>query len=185
MFRILVFGMWCCVSGFSGSVGVKLLKMKAASSFKSGTTDLVTCITSKKTENFKTCILMRTALFWVITQWVVVISYHYLPHNNLEERSTQLPCRRSLKSHVLNSMFVSFQLCQARGFVCELCASQEVIFPWQLGKVARCSSCGACFHTACWTPSPCPRCTRLSARRQSFVSDSKADMQDVWPQLLC
>jgi len=48
-------------------MGVKLLKMKAAS-FKSGTTGLVMCITSKKTENFKTCILMRTALFWVIIQ---------------------------------------------------------------------------------------------------------------------
>uniref|UniRef100_A0A1V1FQN1 Putative cysteine-rich protein 5 n=1 Tax=Reticulitermes speratus TaxID=60591 RepID=A0A1V1FQN1_9NEOP len=71
------------------------------------------------------------------------------------------------------------QLCQARGFVCELCRSKEVIFPWQLGKVARCSTCGACFHTACWTPSPCPRCTRLSARRKSCVSDSEADVQAV------
>ncbi|XP_023704978.1 run domain Beclin-1-interacting and cysteine-rich domain-containing protein isoform X3 [Cryptotermes secundus] len=71
------------------------------------------------------------------------------------------------------------QLCQARGFVCELCPSQEVIFPWQLGKVARCPTCGACFHIACWSPSPCPRCTRLSARRQSRVSDKNADIQAV------
>ena len=61
---------------FCGSMGVKLLKIQAACSFKSsGVTGLVTCITSNKTENSKTCILMRTARFWVITQWVVVISY--------------------------------------------------------------------------------------------------------------
>lgn len=81
-------------------------------------------------------------------------------------------------------MFIPFQLCQARGFVCELCPSQEVIFPWQLGRVARCSTCGACFHIACWSPSPCPRCTRLSARRQSHVPHRDADIQAVWPWLL-
>ncbi|XP_063236877.1 run domain Beclin-1-interacting and cysteine-rich domain-containing protein isoform X2 [Bacillus rossius redtenbacheri] len=57
------------------------------------------------------------------------------------------------------------QLCQARGFVCELCPSKEVIFPWQLGKVSRCVSCGACFHAACSGAAPCPRCARLEARR--------------------
>lgn len=81
-------------------------------------------------------------------------------------------------------MLIPFQLCQARGFVCELCPSQEVIFPWQLGRVTRCSTCGACFHIACWSPSPCPRCTRLSARRQSHVSDSDADIKAAWPWLI-
>jgi len=32
---------------------------------------------------------MRTALFWVITQQVVVISKHYSLSNNPEERSSQ------------------------------------------------------------------------------------------------
>lgn len=60
------------------------------------------------------------------------------------------------------------ELCQARGFVCELChAAHDVIFPWQLGRVTRCSNCGACFHSACWSPAPCPRCERISARRKS------------------
>ncbi|RLU20784.1 hypothetical protein DMN91_007398 [Ooceraea biroi] len=60
------------------------------------------------------------------------------------------------------------ELCQARGFVCELCGSKDVIFPWDLLKVTRCDKCGACFHTDCKHDSDkfeCPRCMRLHVRR--------------------
>ncbi|KAJ8684242.1 hypothetical protein QAD02_020034 [Eretmocerus hayati] len=65
-------------------------------------------------------------------------------------------------------------LCQARGFVCELCNSQDVIYPWELNKVIRCDKCGACYHLTCSNPSGnipkevnCKRCNRLKARRES------------------
>lgn len=59
------------------------------------------------------------------------------------------------------------ELCQARGFVCELCCSKDVIFPWDLLKVIRCEKCGACFHMDCKKDSKfdCPRCVRLHARQ--------------------
>ncbi|XP_014481802.1 PREDICTED: run domain Beclin-1 interacting and cysteine-rich containing protein [Dinoponera quadriceps] len=60
------------------------------------------------------------------------------------------------------------ELCQARGFVCELCCSKEVIFPWDLSRVVRCAKCGACFHVDCKRGGgkpECPRCERLRARR--------------------
>lgn len=63
-------------------------------------------------------------------------------------------------------------LCQARGFVCEVCSSSEVIFPWQLQRVAQCRGCGACFHNNCWNGAPCPRCQRRSLRRLSTVDTS-------------
>ncbi|XP_020300230.1 run domain Beclin-1-interacting and cysteine-rich domain-containing protein [Pseudomyrmex gracilis] len=62
------------------------------------------------------------------------------------------------------------ELCQARGFVCELCCSKDIIFPWDLSTVIRCEKCGACFHTDCKHTSnklECPRCVRLRARRIS------------------
>ncbi|XP_015607348.1 run domain Beclin-1-interacting and cysteine-rich domain-containing protein isoform X2 [Cephus cinctus] len=69
-------------------------------------------------------------------------------------------------SHVLQC-----ELCQARGFVCELCCCKEPIFPWQLTKVTRCDDCGACFHARCKdaksTSVECRRCLRLRARRLS------------------
>jgi hypothetical protein len=43
-------------------------------------------------------IRLRTALFWVITQRAVVISYQYWLRNNPEERSSQLLRGGSLKS---------------------------------------------------------------------------------------
>ncbi|XP_034175276.1 run domain Beclin-1-interacting and cysteine-rich domain-containing protein rubicon isoform X2 [Osmia lignaria lignaria] len=61
-------------------------------------------------------------------------------------------------------------LCQARGFVCELCCSKDIIFPWELLKVSRCELCGACFHNECkqsFNKTDCPRCIRLQARRIS------------------
>ncbi|XP_014203887.1 run domain Beclin-1-interacting and cysteine-rich domain-containing protein [Copidosoma floridanum] len=62
-------------------------------------------------------------------------------------------------------------LCQARAFVCEFCNSSEVIYPWELSKVTRCESCGACYHLRCVNPNhnskrlDCKRCTRLKERR--------------------
>uniref|UniRef100_A0A8D8VS84 Run domain Beclin-1-interacting and cysteine-rich domain-containing protein n=1 Tax=Cacopsylla melanoneura TaxID=428564 RepID=A0A8D8VS84_9HEMI len=64
------------------------------------------------------------------------------------------------------------QLCLARGFICELCQSEEVIFPWQLSSVHRCTQCGACYHSKCYhsTGTPCMRCVRIKIRRDSVVN---------------
>uniref|UniRef100_A0A1B6CXH4 RUN domain-containing protein n=1 Tax=Clastoptera arizonana TaxID=38151 RepID=A0A1B6CXH4_9HEMI len=57
------------------------------------------------------------------------------------------------------------ELCHARGFVCELCESPEIIFPWYLNTVNRCAKCGACFHISCLKlKKECPRCLRISTR---------------------
>ncbi|XP_044750682.1 run domain Beclin-1-interacting and cysteine-rich domain-containing protein isoform X2 [Coccinella septempunctata] len=63
------------------------------------------------------------------------------------------------------------QICMGRGHICELCKSNEVIFPWQLSLVTRCDSCGCCYHKNCWkVGSPCKKCIRLNRRRESKVS---------------
>ncbi|XP_014248019.1 run domain Beclin-1-interacting and cysteine-rich domain-containing protein [Cimex lectularius] len=57
------------------------------------------------------------------------------------------------------------QLCQGRGFMCEICPFKDVIYPWQLGKVSRCSKCGSCHHIICLRKAvSCPKCTRLAHR---------------------
>ncbi|CAH1102808.1 unnamed protein product [Psylliodes chrysocephalus] len=64
------------------------------------------------------------------------------------------------------------KLCLARGFFCERCKADEVIFPWQLRTVSRCDKCGSCYHLACWRPgnSPCIKCCRLQKRKESTDS---------------
>ncbi len=57
------------------------------------------------------------------------------------------------------------QLCQARGFICEICLKQDVIFPWQINNVLRCKKCGSCHHAKCFKKKPvCPKCARITNR---------------------
>lgn len=54
------------------------------------------------------------------------------------------------------------QLCQARGFVCEICEKNDVLFPWDFGLVTRCADCGSCYHKKCFDKiTTCPRCPRI------------------------
>ncbi|XP_076671561.1 run domain Beclin-1-interacting and cysteine-rich domain-containing protein rubicon isoform X1 [Andrena cerasifolii] len=81
-----------------------------------------------------------------------------------------LPMRLQELVQVCNMHIIGCELCQARGFLCELCCSKDVIFPWELSKVSRCETCGACFHNECkqdFNKTDCPRCIRLQARRMS------------------
>lgn len=61
------------------------------------------------------------------------------------------------------------ELCLARGFICEVCNDSDIIFPWQLRNVTRCSKCKTCCHTKCWKSrsESCPKCIRLYNRRNS------------------
>ncbi|XP_076786842.1 protein associated with UVRAG as autophagy enhancer isoform X2 [Arvicanthis niloticus] len=64
----------------------------------------------------------------------------------------------------------SCELCQGKGFICEFCQSTTVIFPFQTMTCRRCAGCRACFHKQCFQSSRCPRCARITARRQHLES---------------
>ncbi|XP_031217770.1 protein associated with UVRAG as autophagy enhancer isoform X2 [Mastomys coucha] len=68
----------------------------------------------------------------------------------------------------------SCELCQGKGFICEFCQSTTVIFPFQTTTCTRCAGCRACFHKQCFQSSRCPRCARMTARRQHLESLSPA-----------
>ncbi|XP_064394629.1 protein associated with UVRAG as autophagy enhancer-like [Halichondria panicea] len=63
-------------------------------------------------------------------------------------------------SHVKNC-----PLCMGKGFVCELCSDQDIIYPFENTLVNICQDCQCCFHKSCFTPTtPCPRCQRMNQR---------------------
>lgn len=68
------------------------------------------------------------------------------------------------RQHVLSCM-----LCCQRGFICELCKSSQIIYPFDTESVYRCDSCQSIYHKACFESIPkgesCPRCQRLKTRR--------------------
>lgn len=53
-------------------------------------------------------------------------------------------------------------LCSQRGFICQICHADNIIFPFQLDITSRCGECKAVFHTTCKLgSSSCPRCVRF------------------------
>ncbi|XP_044146123.1 run domain Beclin-1-interacting and cysteine-rich domain-containing protein isoform X1 [Bufo gargarizans] len=63
-------------------------------------------------------------------------------------------------------------LCQAKGFICEFCQSEDIIFPFELAKCRRCEDCKACYHKHCFCSDHCPKCERLRARRDQMARQS-------------
>ncbi|XP_043105219.1 protein associated with UVRAG as autophagy enhancer isoform X2 [Puntigrus tetrazona] len=58
------------------------------------------------------------------------------------------------------------ELCQAKGFICEFCHGEKVIFPFQRDTCTRCQDCRACFHISCFRDESCPKCARLQKRKK-------------------
>lgn len=82
-----------------------------------------------------------------------------------------------------SSHVYSCSLCREKGFICELCHSGQVLYPFQENATKRCEGCGAVFHAECrMRAQPCPRCVRreLHKKPASFwrrhgPNDSPAD----------
>ncbi|NXB41122.1 PKHM1 protein, partial [Eulacestoma nigropectus] len=55
----------------------------------------------------------------------------------------------------------SCDLCTQRGFICQICNSSNIIFPFEFDTTTRCSECKTVFHRDCHARAPsCPRCER-------------------------
>ncbi|KAH7727338.1 RUN domain containing protein [Aphelenchoides avenae] len=55
----------------------------------------------------------------------------------------------------------SCALCLQKGFICELCSSKRVIYPFQIDIVFRCKKCFSVYHRKCMESSKdCPKCVR-------------------------
>lgn len=41
-------------------------------------------------------------------------------------------------------------LCTNRGYYCDICQEDEIIFPFERTIIEQCTKCNACFHSRCW-----------------------------------
>ncbi|XP_033763853.1 pleckstrin homology domain-containing family M member 1-like [Pecten maximus] len=58
------------------------------------------------------------------------------------------------------------RLCSQKGFICELCNSPNVIYPFEVTLTVRCPRCKSVFHKSCKTESRhCPKCQRRDSRK--------------------
>ncbi|EGT40908.1 hypothetical protein CAEBREN_01726 [Caenorhabditis brenneri] len=85
--------------------------------------------------------------------------------------------------HILRhsiSHVMSCTLCKQKGFCCELCSVNEVIYPFNTETTHRCNVCFTVFHIECWrTAGECPKCIR----RQNFET-RRAEIDDPHNTLL-
>ncbi|XP_054738244.1 pleckstrin homology domain-containing family M member 1 [Anastrepha obliqua] len=66
------------------------------------------------------------------------------------------------ESHVLKC-----PLCSVKGFICEICKSSRVLYPFHIETTYRCEICGAVFHAQCLNDQqPCPKCERRRKREE-------------------
>lgn len=60
-------------------------------------------------------------------------------------------------------------LCTQRGFICQICNSNDIIFPFEFDTTTRCSECKTVFHSTCQTNANfCPRCIRREKYQQKL-----------------
>lgn len=66
-----------------------------------------------------------------------------------------------------------FQICKGRGFFCELCKEQKVIFPFE-ENVITCPKCDTTYHLFCWVKNnqECTKCNRLLERKLKTDNDN-------------
>ncbi|XP_034564211.1 pleckstrin homology domain-containing family M member 1 [Notolabrus celidotus] len=63
-------------------------------------------------------------------------------------------------------------LCTQRGFICQTCHADDIIFPFQFELTTRCKDCKAVFHLACKAPEDsCPRCQRMKKYLERDLQD--------------
>ena len=67
-------------------------------------------------------------------------------------------------------------LCSGKGFICEICREDQVLFPFDFDSIMSCKNCFTVFHLDCSvTMASCPKCDRIEARNLNWqVSLSKA-----------
>lgn len=70
--------------------------------------------------------------------------------------------------HAFDKHIRHCDICTGKGYLCEICGNDEVIFPYDDGAI-QCEKikCAAMFHRACWIRKnmKCTKCVRLEERR--------------------
>ncbi|XP_033122489.1 run domain Beclin-1-interacting and cysteine-rich domain-containing protein-like isoform X2 [Anneissia japonica] len=79
--------------------------------------------------------------------------------------------------HVYNCI-----LCRQKGFICEICDSPKVIYPFDVELTTRCETCKTVFHKACKKDhQPCSKCTRIKQRRSQLTNAGEPlDFASPW-----
>uniref|UniRef100_A0A0N4ZA17 RUN domain-containing protein n=1 Tax=Parastrongyloides trichosuri TaxID=131310 RepID=A0A0N4ZA17_PARTI len=64
-------------------------------------------------------------------------------------------------------------LCSQKGFFCEICDCNQIIYPFQVEETYRCSDCYSVFHRECFDKvNKCPKCVRKKRLAESMLNSA-------------
>lgn len=88
-------------------------------------------------------------------------------------------CQQLQKAFKLGEAHVlKCRLCHLKGFICEICQSPRVLYPFHIATTFRCVTCGAVFHAECLNEhQPCPKCERRRKRDDQPLQDAVQDLK--------
>uniref|UniRef100_A0A6G1RZL3 Pleckstrin homology and RUN domain containing M1 n=1 Tax=Hypotaenidia okinawae TaxID=2861861 RepID=A0A6G1RZL3_9GRUI len=70
----------------------------------------------------------------------------------------------------------SCDLCTQRGFICQICNSSDIIFPFEFDTTTRCSKCKTVFHRDCQASArTCPRCERRRRYQRQLEAEASVE----------
>lgn len=90
------------------------------------------------------------------------------------------------KLHNISEVFLKHiketcELCKGRGYICEICSNDEVVFPFEAVAVA-CVNCNAVYHRTCFSriKEICQKCIRIKDRleKSTLFEDDNGDVGD-------
>ncbi|MCL4123071.1 UNVERIFIED_CONTAM: hypothetical protein GTU68_006665, partial [Idotea baltica] len=101
-----------------------------------------------------------------VRQHFVDSSHHYSIQDLIDlNQGVLVPFLKKVHQEFGTHIKETCEACRGKGFICELCPSEEVIFPFD-ALVSVCKMCRASFHEKCFASvTVCPRCIRQSSRR--------------------
>lgn len=72
--------------------------------------------------------------------------------------------------HVFDTHIRKCDICTGKGYLCEICGNNEVMFPYDDGGL-QCEECLAMYHRACWIRKnlTCSKCVRKANRKKAIV----------------
>lgn len=67
--------------------------------------------------------------------------------------------------------------CKAKGFYCEYCKSEEIIYSFDVDKTHQCSYCGTLSHLNCYqtATSSCNKCDRIKERKKKLEIENSTE----------
>lgn len=91
---------------------------------------------------------------------------------SLETQLTEL-------TEICRSHITSCDLCSGKGYLCEVCKNNEVLYPFDSGALM-CDKCNSMYHRGCWLRKgqKCLKCVRLEERKKT-VEEVQVDTTDT------